>query len=132
MRYLLDANVFITAKNLHYGFDFCPAFWDWLRLAHEHGTVFSIEKVHDELMAQDDELTGWAEGVRRLVLYPAGPEDACRPWARFLPGCKHNPYTPAAKNTFFLKADYYLIAAGSGRTLRRRYPRAPRRYREQS
>jgi hypothetical protein len=28
--YLLDANVFIQAKNLHYGFDFCPAFWQWL------------------------------------------------------------------------------------------------------
>ena len=27
-RYLLDANVLIQAKNLHYGFDFCPAFWD--------------------------------------------------------------------------------------------------------
>jgi len=25
MAYLLDANVFIAAKNLHYGFDFCPA-----------------------------------------------------------------------------------------------------------
>lgn len=30
MTYLLDANIFIQAKNLHYGFDFCPAFWDWL------------------------------------------------------------------------------------------------------
>jgi hypothetical protein len=30
MAYLLDANVFIQAKNLHYGIDFCPAFWDWL------------------------------------------------------------------------------------------------------
>lgn len=28
MAYLLDANVFIQAKNRHYGFDFCPAFWD--------------------------------------------------------------------------------------------------------
>ncbi len=28
--YLLDTNVFIQAKNLHYGFDFCPAFWQWL------------------------------------------------------------------------------------------------------
>jgi len=26
MSYLLDANIFIQAKNLHYGFDFCPAF----------------------------------------------------------------------------------------------------------
>ena len=30
MPYLLDSNVFIQAKNCHYGFDFCPAFWDWL------------------------------------------------------------------------------------------------------
>ena len=30
MAYLLDANVFIQAKNLHYGLDFCSAFWDWL------------------------------------------------------------------------------------------------------
>jgi len=27
---LLDANVMITAQNLHYGFDFCPGFWNWL------------------------------------------------------------------------------------------------------
>ncbi len=25
MAYILDADVFIRAKNLHYGFDFCPA-----------------------------------------------------------------------------------------------------------
>ena len=30
MAYFLDANVFISAKNLHYGLDFCPAFWDWI------------------------------------------------------------------------------------------------------
>ena len=30
MSYLLDSNVFMAAKNLHYGLDFCPAFWDWL------------------------------------------------------------------------------------------------------
>jgi len=28
--YLLDANVFMSAKNLHYGLAFCPAFWNWL------------------------------------------------------------------------------------------------------
>ena len=27
--YLLDSNLFIQAKNHRYGFDFCPAFWDW-------------------------------------------------------------------------------------------------------
>lgn len=35
--YLLDANIFIQAKNLHYGFDFCPAFWDWGVVQNEAG-----------------------------------------------------------------------------------------------
>ena len=43
MSYLLDANVFISAKNLHYGLDFCPAFWEWLIHAGNTGTVFSID-----------------------------------------------------------------------------------------
>jgi len=54
--YLLDANVFIQAKNLHYGLDFCPAFWDWLIARNAAKQVFSIEKVGDEIQAIADEL----------------------------------------------------------------------------
>ena len=60
MIYLLDANVFIQAKNLYYGLDFCPAFWDWLIVNNKAKRVFSIEKVEDELNAGADELTTWA------------------------------------------------------------------------
>lgn len=60
MAYLLDANVFIQAKNLHYGFDFCPAFWDWTVREHAHGKVYSVSQVGDELLAGDDELSEWA------------------------------------------------------------------------
>ncbi|MGZ9144011.1 MAG: DUF4411 family protein, partial [Candidatus Binatia bacterium] len=57
MAYLLDANVFIQAKNLHYGLDFCPAFWE----ANNKGAnVFSIEKVGDEIAAGGDDLSDWA------------------------------------------------------------------------
>jgi hypothetical protein len=56
MPYLLDANVFIQAKNLHYGLDFCPAFWDWLTANNGAGHVFSIEKVADEIAAGADDL----------------------------------------------------------------------------
>jgi hypothetical protein len=59
-RYLLDANIFIQAKNLHYGFDFCPAFWDWLVAQNTAGKVASIEKVGDELQAGQDDLAQWA------------------------------------------------------------------------
>ena len=59
--YLLDANVFIQAKNLHYGFDFCPAFWEWLVQQNHAGKVASIEKVADELHTGGDELAEWAK-----------------------------------------------------------------------
>lgn len=49
--YLLDANVFIQAKNLHYGFDFCPAFWQWLDEQNLAGKVASVEKVGDAIAA---------------------------------------------------------------------------------
>ena len=46
MAYLLDSDVFIRAKNDHFGFDFCPAFWDWLELASSNGTVGSVDAVY--------------------------------------------------------------------------------------
>jgi len=61
MAYLLDADVFIRAKNLHYGFDFCLAFRDWIVANHATGAVFSVEKVGDEVQAVADELSEWAE-----------------------------------------------------------------------
>ncbi|EQD26866.1 hypothetical protein B1B_19421, partial [mine drainage metagenome] len=57
MTYLLDANVFIQAKNLHYGLDFCPAFWEWLIENHAAGKVGSIDKVGDEIAVGSDELS---------------------------------------------------------------------------
>lgn len=54
MAYLLDANVLIQAKNLHYGLDFCPAFWEWLVVNNGKKRVFSIEKVGKEIDTGDD------------------------------------------------------------------------------
>jgi hypothetical protein len=77
MSYLLDANVFIQAKNLHYGLDFCPAFWEWLVTANAGRLVFSIEKVGDEIEAGADELSQWAEA--------RGPSFFLKPDAATLP-----------------------------------------------
>jgi hypothetical protein len=70
MAYLLDANIFIQAKNLHYGFDFCPAFWDWLIAGNQSKRVYSIEKVGDEIVAGDDELSTWASERGAVFLKP--------------------------------------------------------------
>jgi len=110
MAYLLDANVFMAAKNLHYGMDLCPAFWDWLVREHEAGKVFSIEKVGDELMGGDDELARWALAQPNDFFLKPGSAavtalGTVAAWVN-----AHETYSPAAKNTFLQTADYYLVA----------------------
>jgi len=109
MAYLLDANVFIQAKNLHYGFDFCPAFWDWLLVENRGGRVFSIEKVGDELEAGADELSGWAttQGAGFFLPPAAAILPALAGVSAWVTG---QGYEAAAVSTFLQVADYYLVA----------------------
>ena len=108
MKYLLDANIFIQAKNLQYGFDFCPAFWDWLEVKNDAGEVGSIEKVLDELKAGADELSDWAAARADFFGRPdqsvVGSLQEVSRWAMT------SRYEPAAVSTFLQGADYYLVA----------------------
>lgn len=109
-RYLLDANVFIQAKNLHYGFDFCPAFWEWIQKSAKAGLVGSIEKVGDELYPFGDELSDWAKNM--------GEEFFVAPTPSVLPTLTQvgdwaisQNYDPAASSAFMQVADCWLVAA---------------------
>jgi hypothetical protein len=109
LSYLLDSDVFIQAKNLHYGLDFCPAFWDWLIASHAAGSVFSTEKVGDEIGAGADELSDWAAA--------RGDGFFLKPDAAILPAlgqvstwATSQNYEPAAVNTFLQVADFYLVS----------------------
>jgi len=46
--YLLDANVFIEAKNTYYSFATAPGFWQWLRDLHDKEIIASIPEVRDD------------------------------------------------------------------------------------
>ena len=107
--YLLDTNIFIQAKNLHYGFDFCPAFWDWLVVQNGRGKVASVEKVADELLVGRDDLSAWArERGSGFFLKPdGGVVDALRTVSMWAIG---GEYRPDAVSTFLRLADCWLIA----------------------
>ena len=110
MTYLLDANVFIQAKNLHYGLDFCPAFWQWLIANNNGKTVFSIEKVEDEIEAGADELATWV--AQRGATFFLKPDSAILPaLGQVSNWVTSQNYEPAAVNTFLQVADYYLVAS---------------------
>lgn len=109
MNYLLDANVFIQAKNLHYGLDFCPAFWDWLIQNNEAGRVFSIEKVEDEINAGDDDLAVWAKD-RGAGFFQKPDAAVVSQFSNVSAWVSGQGYEPAAVNTFLQVADYYMVA----------------------
>jgi len=107
--YLLDANVFIQAKNLHYGLDFCPAFWEWLVQQNDAGLVFSIERVEDEIVGLGDGLSSWAAARGSGFFVKPDPSivsalGVVSAWAM------NQNYEPAAVNAFLQVADYYLVA----------------------
>lgn len=108
-QYLLDANVFIQAKNLHYGLDFCPAFWEWLITQNKTGKVASIEKVGDELQSGADALADWA--AARDDGFFLAPDNAVLPALREVSTWANTQrYEPAAVATFLQVADYWLVA----------------------
>ncbi len=107
--YLLDTNVFIQAKNREYGFDFCPAFWDWVDTANADGKVFSIDSVRDELIGGSDDLADWAKARHaQFFLTPDGAVvDALRELSEWTTDAD---YEQVAKSTFLSGADSFLVA----------------------
>jgi hypothetical protein len=113
MTYLLDANAFIEAQKRWYGFDFCPAYWDWLEQSHAAGLVFSVEKVRDELLAGDDDLVPWGQAH--------GDDFFLKPDSAVLTSLSQlstwatsGEYDASAASTFLDIADSYLVAHAHG------------------
>jgi hypothetical protein len=110
MAYLIDTDIFIAAKNLHYGMDFCPAFWEWLIAANRAGKLLSIDAVRADLGAMQDDLATWA--AARQAEFFLTPRSADLPalgrvtqWIN-----SDRTYTAAAKNTFLGCSDYFVVA----------------------
>jgi hypothetical protein len=107
--YLLDSDIFIQAKNLHYGIDFCPAFWEWLIIENQNRNVFSIEKVLDELESGGDELADWAKD-RGDGFFLNPDQNMIASLGVVSEWVEDQDYSASAKGTFFQVADYYLIS----------------------
>lgn len=106
MAYLLDINVLITAKNLYYGIDFCPGFWNWIEEKGIDGAVGSVSKVRDEL-------ADWVKTLpSELFLQPLQSDvDALQRISSWVSG---GSYDQAAVAQFLQIADYYLCAQALG------------------
>ena len=107
--YALDTNVLIQAKEDHYGFDICPAFWEWLDIQNRDGKVLNIKKVRDELLRGDDELAEWAK-ERRGDFFINPDDDMVAAYRQVSEWANGENYKPNAVADFLKVADSWLVA----------------------
>lgn len=113
-RYVLDSDIFITAKNLYYAFDICPGFWRGLIHHHHKGTVFSIDRVRGELLTgrKTEDLVQWVTNELPAGFFREVDDDDVTVaytevmlWAQ-----RHPQYLDYAKAKFATGADGWLVA----------------------
>ena len=108
MSYIVDADVFIRAKNDHYGFDFCPAFWDWIIQANRKGQVFSIDRIRKEILRGNDELALWVTTLPK-VFFLEPDQKVFKALQEINEWVNSKNYESAGIVGFLKSGDYYLI-----------------------
>lgn len=108
MKYLLDSNTLITAKNDCYRFEFAASFWSWLAMANLEGLVFSIVNVKRELDGEGDNLTQWVNANDIFLSPDAATNRSMTEIGKWVQ--EHRQFTDAAKQEFFRGADLPLLA----------------------
>ena len=112
--YLVDSDVFITAKNLYYSFDICPGFWKSVIHHHREGRVFSVDRVRGELLAgrKTEDLVRWVrDEVPEGFFVPVDTNMVVLAYTDVMMWVQRNPmYFDHAKAKFATGADGWLVA----------------------
>ncbi len=126
--YLLDANAFMEANRLYYGFDIAPGFWTWLGGGSLAGQVASIDAVKDESTAGTGDLVDWAKALP-ATFWLADTEDVLTAMTELVAWVTQTSrqYRQDAVDEFLGSPDLKLIAhaLASGATVVTREQPAP-------
>jgi len=113
-RYLLDADVFITAKNRYYAFDICPGFWASVIHHHRAGRTYSIDRVRNELLVgrKTEDLVQWVtKDLPNTFFLGVDDDPVTTAYTDVMMWVQRNPqYFDHAKAKFATGADGWLVA----------------------
>lgn len=109
MRFLLDANAYITAKNFYYDMQVCPGFWDFLDQQFGANEVGSIKMIATELKAGNDELADWVKARPEHFLNNDDAETQAV-FGDIVEAVMAADYQAANRDNFLAKGDPWLIA----------------------
>ncbi len=110
-RYLIDANVFITAHRQIYPFDLAPGFWDQL-IDKVADKIIIIEKIQEEILRGDDALSEWyIEVCSNFTILKIPEQIVLEAYSEIIDSINDNTqYKQSAKDEFASIADSWLCA----------------------
>jgi len=112
--YIIDSDVFISAKNGYYAFVICPGFWDSLIDHHQQGRVHSLDRIQQELLAgrEDEDLVQWVKNVVPDGFFLSSQDvEVIRAYQDIMLWVQRNQqYLDNAKAKFATEADGWLVA----------------------
>lgn len=102
----------INAKNYYYRFAVCPGFWDGIVKHHQAGAIYSIDRVQQEILRGDDDLTGWAQNRAPAAFFlPTRDALVEEAYDEIMRWVDSNPqFYDDAKKKFAPGADGWLVA----------------------
>lgn len=109
MKYLLDANTYIMAKNFYYGMDICPGYWQWLDVQFASNVVGSVDMIARELRAGNDELSEWVK-ARPTHFIANDDQDTQIIFQQIVECVMMADFNAGSRDTFLAKADPWIIA----------------------
>lgn len=109
MKYLLDANTYVQAKNQYYGMDICPAYWSWLDMQFQRGNIASVNMIARELKDGNDELAEWIK-ARPAHFINNDDADTQRVFSELVQAVMTGDYNVANRDSFLANADPWIIA----------------------
>lgn len=112
-KYLLDSNVLITAHRTLYPFDIAPGFWEQL-IDKASNKIIIIEKVSEEILRGEDQLTAWyLENKDKINILGIPEAKVIESYGEIINRINDNDqYKEAAKQEFATVADSWLCAYG--------------------
>lgn len=114
MEYLFDTNIFVESKK-NLPMDVWPTFWGKMVELINSGTIYSIDKVKDEIDKGGDELTEWIHGNAPHGFFLRQNEKVMFKLAETIEWARNCPvnFSQAAISGYVNVADSYLVATAA-------------------
>lgn len=109
--FVLDANIFIEAHRRYYAQDLCPGFWECLAHYCRERRVFSIDRVRDEVLISQNQLSKWVNQAPDDLFASSAEESVIDAFAEAMNWVQGNSqFRPEAKEQFARAADGWVVA----------------------